>query len=133
MDRIRALSQTLAFSQKPQTHNDSEETPLRTDSHIAARSHEGKFMDAEITKVREAFDSLSRNARPQIAALSAAVVPLCQGDQDPLFSATASLLNAVAALEKGIAADIPTLIDDVEVCLSKTASPAPPEADDDGI
>lgn len=88
-------------------------------------------MDAMLTRVRAAFDALSRVARPQVAILYAAVVAQCHGDQEPLFGATASLLNAVAALEKAIAADIPALIDDVEVTLSKAACPSPPEADED--
>lgn len=90
-------------------------------------------MAAILTDVRAAFDTLSRIARPQIAILSAAVIPLCQGDQDPLFSATASLLNAVSVLEKAIVADIPALIDDVEVSLSKTARYAPPDPGDDDV
>ena len=87
-------------------------------------------MDTELTDVRAAADDLSRLARPLTATLHEAVVALCQGDQEPVFGSTARLLNAVAALERAIVGDIPALIYDVEVSLSKAARLAPQVTDD---
>jgi len=90
-------------------------------------------MTVLLTDARAALDVLSRAARPQIAILYAAAVAQCQGDQEPLFGATATLLNAVAALEKAIVVDIPALIGDVEAALSTTARSTPLKSEDDGV
>jgi hypothetical protein len=86
-----------------------------------------------LSNVRAALDVLSRVAQPQIAALRAAVVSECHGDQEPVFGATVRLLGAVGALAKALSADIPALIDDLEVTLAKTARPVPAESEDNGL
>ena len=85
-------------------------------------------MPAILTEARTALDVFSGAARPKLARLCAAVVAQCNSDSEPQFGATARLLDAVVALDKAIVADIPALIDDVEVILSMTASPVPPQS-----
>lgn len=90
-------------------------------------------MVASVTDVRAALDALSLAIRPQLSALHTAVVAQCKGDEEPLFAATANLLEAVCTLEKIIAADFPALIDDVEAALLKTTRPLPLTSEDDGV
>lgn len=90
-------------------------------------------MPVILTDVRAAFDEVSRLTQSPLTLLHAAVVAQCRGDQEPVFGATARLLESVCSLKKAIAADIPSLIDDAEAVLSNAASATPPRSEDAGI
>ena len=90
-------------------------------------------MPAILTEVRTALIALSCVARPPLAVLRNAVVAQCKGDQEPQFTATARLLDAVVALDKAIVADLPALIDDAEVVLGNIAPSVPTEPEDGAL
>lgn len=86
-----------------------------------------------LVNVRAALDALSHAARPPLATLHHSIVAHCLGDEEPQFGATARLLEAVVALEKAIAADIPHLIDEAEVALGNAARTRSAKSTNDSV
>lgn len=74
-------------------------------------------MTTPIEQAKKAHHELVSIATPKIQAMNAAVVQLCKGIDEPKFTASATLLNAVAKLQTDLVFEIPTLIAELDFIL----------------